>query len=246
LFVPAVALALAVALAAAAEPAQPARPPPVWTPLGRGVEHLAVAQGEIEGHAFRFRPSDVELRIVPAPEGRADVSELAPAGDVIATNASFFDEAGKAMGLTFDRGRSLAGPRLVKWGAFVVEGGRARIVRGAEIRDPGADALVVQGLPRLVIHGDVPKLKAQRAARTAVCTESGRVVLVVTTSRVDTTEFARFLAAPAAAGGLGCEDALNLDGGPSTQLAARWGGFDAQVEGGWPVPNALVVAPKAR
>ena len=66
---------------------------PQWRPLGQGVEHLALASGEIVGHAFRFRLADVELHVVPAPEGRARVQEIATAPEVIATNASFFDEA---------------------------------------------------------------------------------------------------------------------------------------------------------
>jgi len=204
-----------------------------------------MASGSIQGHAFRFRPADVELRVVPAPSGRARVGELAPGSDAIAINASFFDENGEAMGLALDRGRSVGGRRLARWAAFVVDGGRARIVAGAALTADATHDFAVQGFPRLVVAGAVPRLKPQRAARTAVCVEGARVVLVVTTSRVDASEFARLLAAPPAAGGLGCRDALNLDGGSSTQLAARWGRFEARVDGAWGVPNALVVTPKA-
>ena len=69
-------------------------------------------------------------------------------------------------------------------------------------------------------------------------------MLVVTTTRVDATEFARFLAAAPGTGGLGCRDALNFDGGSSTQLTAHWGAFEARIDGAWGVPNALVVTPK--
>lgn len=219
-----------------------------WTPLGRGVEHLAVASGSIQGHAFRFRPADVEMRVVPATQGHARVDALAPTRDAIATNASFFDEAGKAMGLAIDHGRSVGGRRLSRWAAFVVDGGRARIVSGATLEDSLAHELVLQGLPRLVVGGAVPRLKPQRAERTAICVEdieNPRVILLVTTSRVEATEFAHFLAGGSDAGGLGCRDALNFDGGSSTQLTARWGAFEAQVDGAWGVPNALVVTPRA-
>lgn len=184
------------------------------------------------------------MHVVPAAGGHARIDAIAPARDAIATNASFFDEAGKTMGLAVDRGRSLGGRRLSRWAAFVVDGGRARIVSGATLEDGLAHDLVVQGLPRLVVGGSVPRLKPQRAERTAVCVEDPRVVLVVTTTRVDATEFARFLAAAPDAGGLGCRDALNFDGGSSTQLTAHWGAFEARVDGAWGVPNALVVTPK--
>ena len=226
-------------------PAQPQAPRLAsWSSLGRGMEHLALEHGAIHGHAFRFAITDVALRIVPAPDGRARVGELTPSGDAVAINASFFDPDGKAMGLAIDRGRSVGGVRLDAWSALVVRGGRSRIVRGAALaRDTDAD-LVVQGLPRLVVGGAVPKLKPQRASRTAVCAAGPSLVLIVTTTRVDAGEVARFLAAAPGAGGLGCRDALNLDGGSSTQLRARWNGFAADIAGGWGVPNALVVTPK--
>jgi hypothetical protein len=247
---PAIAFAVAFACAlpfaaGGGRAASAAEPGSSWTPLGRGVEHRAVANGSIQGHAFRFRPADVEMRVVPAAEGHARVATLAPASDAIATNASFFDETGKTMGLAVDRGRSLGGRRLSRWAAFVVDGGRARIVAGASLEDTLGHDLVLQGLPRLVVDGAVPQLKPQRAERTAVCVEDARVALVVTTTRVDATEFARFLAAAPEAGGLGCRDALNFDGGSSTQMTAHWGGFEASVDGAWGVPNALVVTPKA-
>ncbi|HSJ96674.1 MAG TPA: phosphodiester glycosidase family protein, partial [Myxococcota bacterium] len=205
-------------------------------------EHRLLSSVAIDGHAFRFRPGDVVLRVVPAA-GLERVAALAPAGDAIATNASFFDEAGGTMGLAIDRGRSIGGRRLARWAAFVVDGGRARIVAGSALGDGAGADLVVQGFPRLVVAGAVPRLKPQRAQRTVLCVAGAHVVLLVTRSRVDASELARFLAAPADAGGLGCRDALNLDGGASTQLAARWGGFEARVDGASGVPNALVVTP---
>jgi hypothetical protein len=225
-------------------PARANEPVSRWMSLGRGVEHRALAEGEIAGHAFRFRPTDVELHVVPAPSGHARVGALAPASDAIATNASFFDEAGKTMGLAIDRGRSVGGKRLSRWAAFVVDGGRSRIVSGATLEGDVVHDVVVQGFPRLVVGSAVPRLKPQRAERTAVCVDGENVVLIVTTSRVDATEFGRFLAAQPGAGGLGCREALNFDGGSSTQLAARWGDFEAKVDGAWGVPNALVVTPK--
>ncbi len=218
--------------------------PPAWTDLGAGMEHAALGGEAVRGHAFRFTIARVRLALVPAPDGRATVDALAPPGDSITINASFFDTEGRAMGLAVDHGRSLAGRRLAKWGALLVEDGRARVLRGADLpEEPRAD-LVVQGLPRLVADGRVLELKAQRSFRTAVCADGTRLTLVVTTARVDTTVFARFLAAAPEAGGLGCRSALNLDGGASTQLRARWGEFRADVPGGWGVPNALVVTPK--
>jgi len=48
----------------------------------------------------------------------------------------------------------------------------------------------------------------------------------------------------AAAAKLQAPDALNLDGGPSTQLVVKLPGLALSLPGGWGVPNALVVAPR--
>ena len=108
--------------------------------------------------------------------------------------------------------------------------------------DPLAYRLVVQGIPRLLVGGKVQQLKAQIAERTAVCAEGNVVVLVVST-KAEATTFARFLADPPDQGGLGCWDALNLDGGPSTQLVVKLSALALSLPGGSGVPNALVVTP---
>jgi len=42
-------------------------------------------------------------------------------------------------------------------------------------------------------------------------------------------------------GGLGCYLALNLDGGPSTQVAMNLRGVREKVDGLWKIHNAIVV-----
>ncbi len=235
-------IAAVLCLAATAARAEPLIS---WRPIGGGVEYAELAGASLEGHAFRFSLSDVALRLVAAPQGHERVLKLAPPiGDAIAINASFFDEAGKAMGLGIDRGHSIAARPLAKWGALVIDGGQARVVRGSDLRDALDADLVVQGLPRLVDGGKPIELKPQSAFRSAVCADGARVTIVVTTIRIEANDFARMLAQGASEGGFGCSSALNLDGGPSTQLHARWHGFSADVLGGWGVPNALVLVPK--
>jgi uncharacterized protein YigE (DUF2233 family) len=116
---------------------------------------------------------------------------------------------------------------------------------GADIQDPLDHRLIVQGIPRLLVGGKVQQLKPQIAERTAVCAEGNIVVLVVST-KAEATAFARFLADPPDNGGLGCSDALNLDGGPSTQLVVKLPALALSLPGGWGVPNALVAAPGKR
>jgi len=221
--------------------------------LAPGIAHATFqvrpgASEPFSGHAFNVDLEMAELRLVSAGGGtaRRTVQEIvAPYPAVLAVNASFFDSEGRAMGLAIDEGRVIAAGKRRSWGALVVDDRQARIVLGAEIADGQAHRLVVQGIPRLVVGGTVQPLKPQLAERTAVCAKGSVVVLVVTT-KAESTPFARFLADPPDQGGLGCGDALNLDGGPSTQLVVKLPGMTLSFPRGWAVPNALVVAPGRR
>lgn len=240
---------LAVLLAGAALSPVSAEPPR-FSPVAPGIAHAAfkVRPADAEpfsGHAFRIDLEVAELRLIPAgdPPLRRTVEQIvAPYPVVVAANASFFDKEGRAMGLAVDEGRIMVPSNRRAWGALVVDGTQGRIMLGADIQDPLGHRLIVQGIPRLVVGERVLRLKPQIAERTAVCAGGNIVVLVVST-RVEATAFARFLADLPDRGGLGCSDALNLDGGPSTQLLVKLPGLALSLPGGWGVPNALVVVP---
>ena len=246
-------LALYVLAVSGAEVSSVRGEPPRFLTVAPGIAHATfqVRPEDAEpfsGHAFKIDLDVAELRLVPAggPLARRSVEEIvAPYPAVVAINASFFDKEGRAMGLAVDEGRLIASGMQKSWGALVVDDKLARIVLGAEISDHLGHRLVVQGIPRLVVGRKVQQLKPQRAERTAVCAEDGVIVLVVST-KAETTAFARFLADPLEKGGLGCGDALNLDGGPSTQLMVKLPALALSLPGGWGVPSALVVAPGKR
>ena len=56
-------------------------------------------------------------------------------------------------------------------------------------------------------------------------------------------ELATMMQRPTEEGGLGCVDALNLDGGHSTQLYANLPGFSLQVMSATRVADAVLVVP---
>jgi hypothetical protein len=245
---------LAVLLAVSSAGMSPVRAePPRFSIVAPGIAHAifevrpADAQ-PFSGHAFKIDLDVAELRLVPAgdPAARRTVEQIvAPYPVVVAVNASFFDKEGRAMGLAVDEGRVMASSKQRNWGALVIDGKEGRIMLGADIQDHHAHRLIVQGIPRLLVGGKVQPLKPQIAERTAVCAERQVLVLVVST-KAEATAFARFLADPPDKGGLACWDALNLDGGPSTQLVVKLPALALSLPGGWGVPNALVVAPGKR
>ncbi len=226
---------------------------PRFSTVAPGIAHAVVevrpADAEpFSGHAFKVDLDAADLRLVPAGDAssRRTVEQIvAPYPVVVAVNASFFDNEGRAMGLAVDEGRAMASSKRRTWGALVVDGRKAQIMLGADIEDHLAHRLIVQGIPRFVVAGKVQPLKPQIAERTAVCAE-GSVIVLVASTKAEATAFARFLADPPDKGGLGCRDALNLDGGPSTQLVVKLPALALSLRGGWGVPNALVVTPGKR
>jgi Phosphodiester glycosidase len=244
-------LPLVLAIVVRASSAEPELPHFRVIAPGIAYTTFTVQPGEGEpfsGHAFKIDLGVAELRLIPAdgPSSRRSVEQIvAPYPAVVAANASFFDKDSRAMGLAVDENRVLVASKRPSWGALVVRENSARIMLGRDIHDPRAHRLILQGLPRLVVAGRVSRLKPQTAERTAVCAAGSIVVLVVAT-RVEASAFAHFLADPPEKGGLGCRDALNLDGGPSTQLVVRLPALTLSVPGGWGVPNALTVVPGQR
>jgi hypothetical protein len=211
---------------------------PHWQALTPGLSRQQSRLDDVAVVAFRADLSSWKAEIASAPR-RKRVSDVVPARDHVAVNASFFDPDDKAMGYVVDaagpHGRPLAG-----WGALAFFRGSSRVLApGADLPSLPATALV-QGLPRLVVDGAiVDKLKPQTAVRTAVCADDGFVTVVVTRGAVESTAFARHLKKV-----VGCKSALNLDGGPSTQLSVKAGRHLETVTGGWGVPNVLLLTPR--
>jgi hypothetical protein len=248
--------ALLLALAAFAGTASCTRSVPVapqvrFNDLANGVQYARLydlrAEGErIDGHAFRIDLEAAGLRVLAAggPKTRREVATIARRfQDVVAVNGAFFDEEGKAMGLVVDQGRLISRWRTKAWGALVVKDRRATMMKGKDVDLEKKPELVLQGWPRLVVDGKVMDLKKQEAARTAVCADGRYVTIVVLPDDTGMKALASFLARRDQLGGLGCQNALNLDGGPSTQLYAKLGALTVAVKGGWGVHNALVALP---
>lgn len=207
-----------------------AAPSDGWASLSPGLDwtRLEVETPETERTvrilAVRVDLSRFRLRALDARAHDRNVwsaKEAARADDVlVALNGSFFDEAGKPMGLLIDDGRQLYPLRKADWGVLYVAGGKARIVHSRDFKKtPAGTTFAIQTGPRLVVGGKVTSLKPNFARRSAVCLHAdGRVSLVATESAVVLSEFAEILRRSPSEGGLGCPDAINLDGGSSTQL----------------------------
>lgn len=238
--------ASAPASAPTTAPVERSEQAPAWTQLEPGLRHatLLIADTAKEAEVFVASLDRVRFVAVDARSAQRKVARVArlreESGATVLVNGTFFDAAQSPLGLLVHDGKQLNPLRTADWGVLEQVGdGQARLVHTRDYVASPQRAFAVQCGPRVVIEGRPPKLRPQQARRTAVCLrDPNEAVLLVVEERIDATALADWMAAPAPEG-LACDDALLLDGGPSTQLSAKHGDFDLDVMGGWGVPNAI-------
>lgn len=216
--------------------------------------------------AVRLRHQDFEIRLhwrdksdwfVPVDFG-ALAEKL---GAAVILNAGYYDEKGRPMGyfrsggkvfnsLVLHRGRRT----FLHYGVlFAVEreNGRPKIVSRENFEDSGVSEAFQAG-PLLVMDGKAVQglsryreyLRASRRTVVGLDTEGRLVVLVseAETRGISWCELQAFLVLPESKGGLGIRDAMNLDGGSSSQLWVR-----GEIEiPGRAAPTYIIAAPKPK
>jgi exopolysaccharide biosynthesis protein len=73
---------------------------------------------------------------------------------------------------------------------------------------------------------------------------NGKILSTLKPGLDSRTAMAKTMVASQIEGGLGCINALNLDGGSSTQLYAKYGNFNLKVAGYSAVTDAILVLPR--
>lgn len=189
-------------------------------------------------HRWTFDADRFEAAYLPLDVDAPVLPEMS-AGVVV--NGGYFDRLQLPKGLVVVDGvRQSAFRPDLGGGVVTLDRGRARFVQhDAETFLPvHHDAVfAVQGYPRLVVDSEVNIARdtGRRAARTALCLREGGRVLEVWVVPAEPAEGPTLFALAHELRDAGCEDALNLDGGPST--AARWAGGHLPPRG--PLPYAL-------
>jgi uncharacterized protein YigE (DUF2233 family) len=194
---------------------------------------------------WSFSLSRVDLRVVDMAMTTELDAALARADADLVLNGGFFDPRGRALGLAISEGVTLSPfSRNLSGGVVTVANDVARL-HETELFEMPADArFAVQCRPRLVVGGrpNVKRDDGKRSERSALCLrDGGRTIDVVVVHGRDVGEptgpslfaLGRWLARR------GCEDALNLDGGPSTGVAWREGGETKLLAPRGPVRHAV-------
>lgn len=204
-----------------------------WHALPSGLQTRTLHSSGTTIQAFRAPASAFRIagnNYLTAPQW------LQKTGARVVVNAGYFDGQGHPMGLREGKNTPRLPLRRADWGVLWVQNGVAHLSHTRDFLSSIHPDEAIQCGPRLVVNGQTTKLKPQWARRTGVGIDSeGRVILAVCDGELSLDDWAKVWASPA---GLNCVDALNMDGGPSTQLAVR-GQNAMNIPGGWAVPDVL-------
>lgn len=219
-----------------------------WQELSPGIEFQDLEGGILKpwSHVYAFRIdldknqlSLITARSLNLKDASADqFAEKAKA--LLSFNGGFFDQNFKPLGLRINH-KKLENPlkHISWWGIFYIKDNKPYITNVSHFNYDQEIDFAIQSGPRLLIKGKIPSLKVGSADRSALgITSDGKVIVLVSTNSAMTTqELANLMKSPP----LNCTDAINLDGGGSSQLYASINSFQLNVHGFSNVSDGVVV-----
>jgi len=227
-----------------------------WRELSPGLAYTQImiptmtSTGAI--HAFKIDLKHYRLSLVLGKEYEGQFASaqnltLASKG-LLGINGGFFSPDMQSLGLRISDGEQLARLKQTPWwGIFMINNGVAKIVSMDHYHpDEGIDFAVQCG-PRLLVDGQIPnKLRPGISNRSVLAIRrDGQVIIAATQNAyLSTEEMAQVLQRSEEKAGLACWQALNLDGGSSTQLYAKINQFQLSLPSFMPVADVVVVLPR--
>lgn len=229
--------------------------PTAWVNVAPGIEYARLGDfPNFPGgylHAFRIKLSLNQLKIALLKKQDQSITDipavLAASNAVLATNGGFFTPELTPLGLLISQNQELNPMKATAWwGVFYIKNGQAHIASQRDFVVSPDIEFAIQAGPRLIVKGVIPDFNPKIDYRTAMgITPDGDVVLLATENLLlSTTDLATIMRNKTEEGGLGCVDAINFDGGHSTQLYTRLQNFELQVPSFTAVANAVLVSPK--
>lgn len=214
----------------AESPGEPVRPTLEWRELRPGVllsEYRLRSTDAVFATRLilvKMLPRQVRFHVIQVLEnyGTDLQSMTRSVGGLVGINANFFDESHQPLGLVIASGRQLHGVQRggsTLTGVFQIKNGLPSIVHRDDFESKGVD-LAVQAGPRLIANGrPLPLRSDQESSRRSgvAVTEDGAVLFFATVLRFPGASFdevVTILLDPQ----LKVRDALNFDGGGSSQL----------------------------
>lgn len=229
-----------------------------WEQLNENIDLKIVHDRDYDIHIFAWRidPKRVVLKLAVGQDSKGEyVQEIRRRENaMLALNAGWFSSDNENY-LSPEYALKVGGTILNPYrgetagGALAIDEGAVKLLTPQQIQENLAKArdlvyskpvMIEPGRKFAMIYNDF-----DRRSRTAVCTTAdGKFILLVVTGNVSLFELAEFLSDRYGRQGLPCDAAMALTGGPVTQASFGLGDRSIEIQGRWPVYNALVVTPR--
>lgn len=200
-----------------------------WHTLTKGLNYKNVDCGHYSQstnqsiHIFKINLEQNTLKLAFAKDGLLPASTVQWLAQdhhaILAVNGGFFTPFWTLLGLRIQDSK-VRNPlrKITWWPIFYLKNNQPFIVSEKDYQPSSAITLAIQSGPRLINHGKIISLKPGKDERTAIgINQKGEIILLATEHYpVETIDLAHFLH-----NNLDCVDAMNFDGGSSTQLYAN-------------------------
>ena len=228
-----------------------------WESLSPGLEYTVLtpdlSRPYAKLHAFEIdlKYYQFELKFAKDQQQQSTmVKDLAIANQaIIATNGGFFNQKWQPLGLRINKKAIYNFFKPISWwGIFYIQDHQPYIIPPHTFYNKliVESDFAIQAGPPLLIAGTSPPLTGKLAERTAVCITADKKVILMATENLPltTNQLATILSRSQVNNGLNCQDALNLDGGHSTQLYANIGNLRLSIANLSPITDAIIVVPR--
>ena len=229
-----------------------------WQPVRPGLEYrrIETVDYEVSVLAWRYQESELDVKLAKSTTMLGEtVEEFRKRTDaVLAINAGFFDLDFQSrlspVGLLVVDGREIqsfdqdkaANPLT---GILFVKDGRLGVIRAKDFSTGDRFESALQTGPLVVDPGGtngIYRNSYDRQNRSAVCLGfDGTPIVVQVSGGLSLYELGELLSTGEGDGGFGCERAINLDGGPSSQISFLTDGLGVEVPGLWKVGSSLIL-----
>ncbi len=208
-------------------------------------------------NAWRFEPADYKIQVALQKKATgSSVKNLRKEKSaILAINGGFFDLDENSRlspsGFLVTNNKKISDYRKKAGSALLYDkDGQIEITWSKEAESLSGLSQALQAGPMVVDPGGkngIYKNDYNRHNRTAICiTKNKKILFLVVTGGASLYELGAILSSSESDGGFGCERAMNLDGGPSTQASF----LDPkskklhEIHGTWTSQNAVLVFPK--
>ncbi len=228
---------------------------PGWEKIDRGIDFKKVSiyseleRVKAELRLYRFKPAFFEIRVLCSKDyghQRTDVKTLAKlTGSVAIINSSYFDVQGNPIAYLKCNGKvvnSRKATHSLYSGVFFVRKGSPHIVHSSSFHPAKDVSDAVQVGPRLISKGKntigLKNINAVHHRSGIALDREGNLIIYATGSKYGGMSWnnLRQILKMKEIGGL---EALNLDGGGSTQMYISTGNHDDYIRGSTGVPSAI-------